>query len=270
MRRLGWRDEDSTLSKIAPADLRPPLEFLVKADSWLAGIFGYPVFQVLPGIATSIQPGDLPAFEDRAFYFAKTATNRLDQVHALTHAGFRVVDVSVTFDRSPGQWIASSGGSVSIDDIRDDQRDAVLAIAESCFVYSRFHLDPLIPRRVADEVKRRWIESYIDKRRGERLLVAEVDGEPAGFLAVLGSSVDGRQARVIDLVGVAKSHQGKGIGRALVNRFIAASEGECEVLRVGTQASNIPSMRLYEQCGFRIAGTAYVLHAHVENGRIQG
>ena len=33
-------------------------------------------------------------------------------------------------------------------------------------------------------------------------------------------------------------------------------------LRVGTQAANVPSVRLYEPLGFSLASAAYVLHLH--------
>lgn len=35
-----------------------------------------------------------------------------------------------------------------------------------------------------------------------------------------------------------------------------------DVLMVGTQSSNIPSMRMYEKCGFRISETADMAHLH--------
>ena len=35
-----------------------------------------------------------------------------------------------------------------------------------------------------------------------------------------------------------------------------------KTVRVGTQIANIPSLRLYESLGFRIADTHYVLHYH--------
>jgi len=56
-----------------------------------------------------------------------------------------------------------------------------LDIAESAFVYSRFHLDPLVPKELANRVKREWIANYVRRQRGERLLVAEVDGNPWVF-----------------------------------------------------------------------------------------
>jgi ribosomal protein S18 acetylase RimI-like enzyme len=136
-------------------------------------------------------------------------------------------------------------------------------IAGTCFRYSRFHLDPRVPREIADRIKREWIRNYATKRRGERLLVASLEGRPAGFLAVLASESGGQRIRTIDLVGVAAWAQRRGVGRALVEAFIAASRGVCDVMQVGTQAANIPSMRLYETTGFCMSRSQYVLHGHV-------
>ena len=73
---------------------------------------------------------------------------------------------------------------------------------------------------------------------------------------------------IIDLVGVDADHQGQGAGRALSRMFIDQWRGRADRLRVGTQISNIPAMRLYESIGFRATETAYVLHAHVKNGAL--
>jgi ribosomal protein S18 acetylase RimI-like enzyme len=140
---------------------------------------------------------------------------------------------------------------------------AVLDIAGSCFVYSRFHLDPKIAPETAHAIKRAWVRSYLEKTRGEQLLVALRDGKPVGFLAVLATTAHGEPCRVIDLIGVDQAYQGHGVGRALVGHFLAESVGRCAILQVGTQAANIPSLRLYESLGFRVCKTAYVLHAHV-------
>jgi ribosomal protein S18 acetylase RimI-like enzyme len=110
-------------------------------------------------------------------------------------------------------------------------------------------------------VKREWVASYFEGRRGDRLFVARVAGRIAGFLAAVMTQHDGRPAAAIDLVGVAADHQRAGVGRALVRRFAAHYAG-CEHVIVGTQAANVPSIRMYEGLGFRAVRSAYVLHRH--------
>jgi ribosomal protein S18 acetylase RimI-like enzyme len=144
-----------------------------------------------------------------------------------------------------------------------NDREAVLEIAASCFRYSRFHQDEHIGVPAANELKRAWMANCLDGRRGEEVLVALEEGRPAGFLAVLVA----RDAAVIDLVGVAARSQRRGIGGALLDTFVKRWRGRAACLRVGTQAINAPSIRLYEGRGFRFVGAANVLHAHFRGGR---
>jgi ribosomal protein S18 acetylase RimI-like enzyme len=136
--------------------------------------------------------------------------------------------------------------------------EAVAAIGAEAFATSRFHLDPAMPPGAADRIKREWARNCAAGARGAGTLVVLRDGVPAGFLAVL---ADG-PARVIDLVAVGAAHRGRGLGRALVAAFIARFGPAADELRVGTQAANVASLRLYESMGFRVASTAYALHLH--------
>jgi len=248
----------------------------VDPDPWLESILGYRVFRITAS-NVSQSPGcenrDLREIFDmagqgRAFYYAKAPTLDVERVKDFTHAGFTVVDVNVTFSRRPSPIEDMSDPKICVKDVGPEEHEAVLKIAENSFVYSRFHLDPQIDNELANAVKREWVRNYVLGRRGERLLVAKYDGAPVGFLAVL-SAQDGERTRmgVIDLIAVAGSHQGRGIGRSLVNYFVNESVEAYSVVRVGTQIANIPSMRLYQACGFHISDTAYVLHAHLWNGR---
>jgi len=267
----------------------------IDRDAWLSDIFGYNVFSVSLTVPQSVSPSVLQSFsrsllqsrslsispterlsdskterliEGRAFYYTKVPTDRVDLAQALSSAGFNVVDVNVTFIRrtTDGRPRTAVGGqelSVVVQDILPAHYDTILNIAASCFVYSRFHLDPEIPKEIANAIKRAWVDSYIQKARGERLLVGLLDGKPVGFLAVLATIFNGEPCRVIDLIGVDRAYQGCGVGKTLVSFFIEQHGDNGTLLRVGTQVANVPSMRLYESLGFRMAETTYVLHAHV-------
>lgn len=234
-------------------------------DAWLSEVFGYDVFklnlesdEILD--SKSIFPKELPKC---AFYYAKVPATAVSQVGDLTNAGFRVIDVNVTFEREPEN--ITTNENIIVRDVKPEDEIDVLNIAETSFVYSRFHLDPLVSKELADKIKREWIVNYIRKQRGERLLVAEVDGKPAGFLALF---VTNEKVGVIDLIGVDKNMQGQGIGKKLVQFHIRDAVKKYSNLLVGTQIANIPSMRLYQTCGYEISNSSYVLHAHVNEGKI--
>ena len=253
----------------------------IDRDDWLSEVLDYDVFRV--SIArneigkSGVGPDDLESVvahqrrPGRSFYYAKLPTDQIDAINALASVGYGVVDVSVTFARIPSIHCASTSKEVVIeDDVTPAHSEAVLDIASSAFAYSRFHLDPQIPNEAANAIKRAWIANYVKRHRGERLMVALLDGEPVGFLAVLASSSEDQPCRVIDLVAVDNDYQGRGVGKALVSHFVRRYVGECSLLRVGTQIANVPSMRLYESTGFQVDETAYVMHAHTEKGKVLG
>lgn len=234
---------------------------MIAEDRWLAGVLGRPAFRLDPSVGVDEVRAHARAHA-AAFYYAKIDAGDPRTVHALGGAGFSVVDVNVTLDRAPDP--ASPGpASVDVHDVRPAEHAAVLDIAGRAFQYSRFHLDPLIPRSLAHRVKREWIANYLRGGRGERLLVATVAGRAVGFLAILAAEIDGKLARIIDLVAVAPEAQGLGAGTALVSAFVRVASAGSDRLRVGTQVANATSLRLYTRLGFQIVHSAYVLHRHV-------
>ena len=240
----------------------------IDRDHWLSEVFCYPVFRVSGSIVSLRDLRSHYCEHSSAFYYSKLATDRVDQVRKLISAGFYVVDTAVTLGRSGVNELNGpvvAGIDVSLANPGTDG-DTILEIAEASFHYSRFHLDPLIPAGLADRVKRSWVESYLTGQRGECLWVAHVNADAAGFLAVLSVPVGESCDRVIDLIAVSQGFQRRGVARALIEAFIKNAAPRSERLRVGTQAANIPSIRLYEQAGFFIDQTQYVLHLHVKSG----
>lgn len=223
----------------------------VAADAWLTGLFGRPVSKVDSG-------ADLAALPPSGFAYAKVPVGDVAEVSRLEAAGFRVVDVNMTFSRERG---GSPPPAAAVTRVDATTSGAVLDIAGSCFRYSRFHLDPLVDDALAHRIKREWIRSYVEGRRGHSLWTVLDAGKPTGFLAVLTSENGGKKQAVIDLIGVSTASQGRGFGRDLTRFFVREFAAYDELL-VGTQAANAPSMRLYESCGFRAARAAYVLHRH--------
>jgi ribosomal protein S18 acetylase RimI-like enzyme len=212
-----------------------------RRDDWLSDVLGYDAWNVAApeGVGRALVTRRIPAADVAALGDAEAE-------------GFAVVDVNVTLERTGFDPVGTTSVSVAV----REQADALLDVAGSCFRFSRFHLDPRIGREAADRVKREWVRSYVEGRRGVELLAAGAEG----FLCVLEAD-DG--ARVIDLVGVASAAQGRGLGTELVAAFGSRHGADGRTLRVGTQVANTPSLRLYEKLGFRVAAATYVLHLHV-------
>ena len=171
----------------------------------------------------------------------------------------RVVNTTVTLRHDLGSSPRASSSGVTVREL-DLARDSSLPdLAGRCFEHNRFHLDPAIPKQVADRIKRDWVASYLRGIRGDELLVAERGNEQVGFLAVLVR----REVAVIDLIGVAPEARSAGIGGALVDRFHEWSSTRCDAVEVGTQVANPRATAFYEHLGYVTTRSAYDLHMHV-------
>jgi dTDP-4-amino-4,6-dideoxy-D-galactose acyltransferase len=244
----------------------------VKKDEWLSDVLGVSSWKVF-GIEADTSPVEIKAGllqyadQDSAFFSAKIRTEDVRAVANATRSGFVAVDVNVTFD-----WDNVANGALgncgmgnsnmTIETAGAGDEAAIEEIAGHCFTFSRFHLDPAIGLDRANDVKRQWARNAC-RGRASVVYVVRQQADVAGFLAVLESESGGHKDAIIDLVGVDKGHQGQGAGRALSRMFVDQWHGRADRLRVGTQISNIPAMRLYESIGFRVTETSYVLHAHV-------
>ncbi len=174
---------------------------LFSADIWLAETMARPVFKwtgQFGGTAEGRLSTEMTKLANGgdAFFFAKLPAYEVAQCMILARAGFAVVDTGISFAWAGGGESLSANVDVTV--VRPEQHDAVAEIAERCFRWSRFHLDPQIPVALANLIKRRWVESYCRKQRGDILYVGEVGGSIAGFLAVIESTVNNRSMATIE------------------------------------------------------------------------
>jgi L-amino acid N-acyltransferase YncA len=98
----------------------------------------------------------------------------------------------------------------------------------------------------------RWDSSHLPQQR----LVAERDGSVLGWAALTPVSDRCCYAGVADVsVYVAPEAQGRGVGRALLERLVADSEaGGIWTLQAGIFPENLASVALHQRCGFRVVG----------------
>lgn len=236
----------------------------VESDRWLSQQLGIPAYQLrIP--KEKPKPAEisplLSKLPTNSFLSTKIPTTRLDWVNTLIHHDFQIIDVNLTFQRKPEGASSSSSSDHHIRSATPVDQRHVLKIASSCFTYSRFHLDTEIPSTKANALKAAWVESYFQKQRGDDLFVVEKQDQILGFLAVLSDPI--QSVRTIDLIGIDSNYQKQGLGHALVSWFIGSEASKRFAnLQVGSQAANLPAVRLYEGLGFRCTSSTYVLHRH--------
>lgn len=231
--------------------------FRLEKDPWLSGVLERPAWRVTEA-SGGASLAELKAGGSQ-FATARLPATDTQGAGELEAFGFRIVDAALTFDidvvRAPER-------DVHVRFARAGDAAAVEAIAGSGFRFSRFHLDPAIPEALAHRIKAAWAGNWFRGARGDGMVVAEDSGRVAGFLLLLW----GRDHRlVIDLIAVDSASRGRGLAGAMIGFTARNGTGDARRpagLLVGTQAANVPSVRLYESLGFRLRDSQFVLHHH--------
>ena len=167
--------------------------------------------------------------------------------------GFQPVDMRVTLSR-PVESYDHDVATPPPDQVRParlQDLDHLRTIAQHAYGATRFYFDRRFPRPKCAELYATWIEHSV-RNNPEQVLVADVDNTPVGFIVCeLGDAHVGR----IALLGVASEAQGHRHGQALVERALSWFVLQhVSLVRVVTQARNVPAQRLYQGCGFRTEG----------------
>src|SRR6185369_12380931 len=87
------------------------------------------------------------------FLYTRVPTRSVSALRGLEKLGFSVVDTNVIFERPA---LEGRTTSVATRPARSGDRGAVMDLAARSFSHSRLHLDPEIPREIADRSRAEW------------------------------------------------------------------------------------------------------------------
>lgn len=243
-------------------------------DPWLSGILGVETLRIeldetfVEELIKNKKTKE--SFQKRqqghVFVYGKAPTMQLSWVRLLEELDFHLIDTNLTLEKpifrggdgaKSVSYEKATDGAWEIRFAEQGDEEGTVALAGSCFLYSRFHLDPVIPRERANAVKARWVGNFFHGQRGDFMVIALKNQKIAGFLQLLQRG----KTLVIDLIGVGETHRRTGIGGMLIE-YAEKHCGSFETMRVGTQVANVPSLSFYEKLGFRVVDSQYVFHYH--------
>ena len=170
----------------------------------------------------------------------------------LIAAGFLPIETLVTFHQAARPPARSVHGIALA---AADDAEACVDLALAAFTFDRLHRDARVPGAVADTIRAAWVRNDLNGRAAAPL-VARRDGRVVGFNLCL---LRGRTA-VIDLIAVDSEHRGQGLGADLIEAAFGHFGETVDGIRVGTQAENPASIRLYEKTGFNVETRETTLH----------
>ncbi|ODS33764.1 MAG: TDP-fucosamine acetyltransferase [Candidatus Scalindua rubra] len=195
--------------------------------------------------------------ESPIFIYCKIPALNITIIKFLESRGFNLVDTNVTFEKNINKnRYALNDKSIRLANSADCEK--VVLLANGAFHFSRFHLDPLIPKDLADKIKGEWANNYFLGKRGDKMFIKIVNDQIVGFLQLL---KDANNVVIIDLIAVDKNHRRDNIACDLI-AYAELEYRHSQVIRTGTQVANIPSIKLYEKLGFRLVDSQYIFHYH--------
>jgi ribosomal protein S18 acetylase RimI-like enzyme len=120
-------------------------------------------------------------------------------------------------------------------------------------------LDRVAPGVFDGSVQPRWTQEFLTDAR-HHLIVALEEGSVVGMVSALHYVHPDKAPQLwINEIGVAPSHQRRGIGRQLLDAILAYGRTlSCTEAWLGTEETNVAARRLYESAGG--AAEAFVLY----------
>jgi len=178
--------------------------------------------------------------------------DNIARVHEAERRDWRLMDVRVTLEREPAEMMPEKTLIFPHAGYLGPLGD----IARSAHRITRFYADPRFPDDRCDDLYEGWLRNHCAGGIS-RVLVAERERQPAGYCSV---GVANGEAH-IGLIAVREDLRGQGIGRDLVASAVNYANAEgARTMSVVTQGRNVPALRLFERCGFRIAKTELWFH----------
>ncbi|MDQ8038798.1 MAG: GNAT family N-acetyltransferase [Rickettsiella sp.] len=131
------------------------------------------------------------------------------------------------------------------------------AISVEISKFSRFSHDPHLTISQVNKLYKTWIDNACKKIVAKTVLVIKDQYAIVGMV-----TIDDKKGRAdLSLLGVDPQHQGKGLGKRLVQAAQAWSiVNNYTLSQVVTQKSNYKARRLYESCGYQQKKTEKFYH----------
>ena len=225
---------------------------MVVEDVWLSKVLGVSSFKIVEP-SLKVSKDDL---KRKDFIYVKLQTDDSALINHLIRLNFSIIETNIILKSSKINLFENKEIECRFA-IKDDEEELKKIAAES-FQNSRFHIDNRIPNEKANYLKAEWVGSYFKSLRGDWLVVAKYGGQICGFLQLLKDKGN----IIIDLIGVKKDFQGKGIGKSMINYASRKCASKETSFFVGTQLRNLKSIHFYYNIGFHITNSKYTLHYH--------
>ncbi|MCX7793134.1 MAG: GNAT family N-acetyltransferase [Thermodesulfovibrionales bacterium] len=230
---------------------------MIKELSWDSNFFGRKIGELIISekFTFSSIKKEIKRAEEKGFDYLICRLSSFDiaLISTLTMSGFYLSDIGITWVTDT-RTFKFSGDPAKDRVLKAEEKDipGLKKIAKGLFKESRFYRDPFFKKKEADKFFETWIVNSVKGISADIVLWIP----KKGFISCKKEKDTGR----IVLVGVARGFQGKGLGKALVEKALRWFKDEdIFTVKVRTQLNNINAMNFYNSMNFKIETCDFVL-----------
>lgn len=247
-------------------------------SAWHEKIYDVPYYKINPLYVFSNQPDQIQELlrrirtelctKQKAVYTLRIDAQQYGLSYEMTRQGFAFVGCSLRYHVGEHQLkemdeSEKSNNPITIRDYDIDDLLSVQYIAKSGHRHSHFFQEPKFGFEQTQDLFSQWIEKCANGA-GERIWVAEQDGEIVGFSSCLLSRAlypyIQKNIGVIDFIVVGSNVQGVGVGRCLLQHTLRWFRDRVDDVELRTMADNLQAIRFYESHGFRVLSADHHFH----------
>jgi len=196
--------------------------------------------------------------DDINYILCRTYSDDLSSINSLISNGFILVDGNLKFSLNlKNMKIEDTNPSIQTRLVKPEDINQVKKIASESFEIDRFHSDPIISKKKADEIHELWAENSCKNIAADAVMVGLINGEVVSFVTCkidrIAKEYFNLPLGVMVLVATAKKFRRKGIAKHTT--FAALEwfkENNIVIVEVGTQIRNIGASQLYESFSFKL------------------
>jgi RimJ/RimL family protein N-acetyltransferase len=192
----------------------------------------------------------------------------ISALQGLQIVGFQTMDVQTTwiFDHER-QELSDFKSRCKLRPAREADKEEFVPLAREAYrdTPDRFHADPKLAMAKCDELYAEWIKNSCSGPLADHIVVAEVDGRPAGYTTIrldecIREETVSRSGGMI-LSAVAPWAEGGGLYTSMIHEGLRwLVEHGVKVSHLGTQVNNLPVQRAWAKLGFRLAKAGSSMH----------
>ena len=165
---------------------------MLKIDKWLSSQLGYSAYNI---DNTSLKKFNFLRYKSKNILISIKSNKKFKNLF-LKKNQIKLIEKNITFLKSPRKKKVEINYFKNIRLANIFDKKAILDIAGNSFIKSRFYKDKNITKRLARKIKRNWVLNFFRKKRGEHLIVSEINKKVVGFLLILKNQKD----YIIDLI----------------------------------------------------------------------